>query len=126
MLDSLLLAGSRITKPEKSCAQVLQDIRDGHQGEAKCILKAKSEVQWPGIYKQIKEIVGRYGACRELDNVQTKGPMVAVEIPLLPWHTDRADLFQHKGRLFLLITDVYSKASDGIIFTRISSRSCFD
>ena len=62
------------------------------------------------MYKQIKDVVGRCGACRELENAQTKCPMVAVEIPSQPWHTVGADLFHQKGRWFLLVTDVYSKA----------------
>ena len=87
MLNGLLLAGSRITIPEKSRVQVLKEIYEGHQGETKCTLRAKSAVCWPGMYKQIKDVVGRCGACREVENAQTKCAMVAVEIPSQPWHT---------------------------------------
>ena len=110
VVDGLLLAGSRIIIPEKSRAQVLQEIHAGHQGETKCLLRAKSAVYWPGIYKQIKDVVGRCGACREVENAQAKCPMIHVDIPSQPWHTVGADLFQHKSKWFLLVTDVYSKA----------------
>ena len=34
-----------------------------------------------------------------------------VEIRSQPWHTVGADLIHQRGRWFLLVTDVYSKAS---------------
>ena len=103
------MAGSRIIIPQLSRQQVLQEIHEGHQGETKCKLRAKSAVYWPGIYKEIQNMVGNCGACREFENAQTKCPMIAVEVPSQPWHTVGADLFQYKGRWFMLITDLYSK-----------------
>lgn len=110
IVDDLVMAGSRIVIPESSRAEVLRDIHEGHQGETKCMLRAKSAVYWPGIYKDIKSVVGNCGACRELENAQTKCPMAITEIPAQPWHTVGVDLFQHKGRWYILVTDVYSKA----------------
>ena len=65
---------------------------------------------WPGMYKEVQSIVGNCGACREFENAQTKCPMITTEIPSQPWHTVGADLLQFKGKWFLLVTDVYSKA----------------
>ena len=110
IVDDLVMAGSRIVIPKSSRAEVLRDIHEGHQGETKCMLRAKSAVYWPGIYKDIKSVVGNCGACRELENAQTKCPMAITEIPAQPWHTVGVDLFQHKGRWYILVTDVYSKA----------------
>ncbi len=110
VVDGLIMAGSRIVIPEQSRSQVLQEIHEGHQGITKCMLRAKSAVYWPGMYKEVQSIVGNCGACKEFENAQTKCPMVATEIPPQPWHTVGADLFQFKGRWFLLVTDVYSKA----------------
>ena len=110
IVDDLLMAGSRIIIPQSSRSQVLQEIHEGHQGETRCLLRAKMAVYWPGMYKEIQETVGKCGACREFENAQTKCPMVAVEVPSQPWHTVGADLFQYKGRWFILLTDMYSKA----------------
>jgi hypothetical protein len=110
IVDGLVMAGSRIIIPMLSRPQVLQEIHKGHQGISKCTMRAKSAVYWPGMYKEIQNIVGNCGACREFENAQVKCPMVATEVPSQPWYTIGADLFQYKGRWFILVTDVYSKA----------------
>ena len=110
IVDDLVMAGSRIIIPQASRQEVLGEIHEGHQGETKCMLRAKTAVYWPGIYKDIKNIVGNCGACREVENAQTKCPMVITEVPMQPWHTVGVDLFQFKGRWYILVTDVYSKA----------------
>ena len=90
-----------------SWPQVLQEIHEGHQGVTKCMLRAKSAVYWPGMYRAIENMVGTCGACREFENAQTKCPMVITEVPSEPWHTVGADLFQFKGMWYLILTDVY-------------------
>ena len=109
-IDGLLMAGSRIIIPESSRDYVLRQIHEGHQGEVKCLLRAKSAVYWPGIYKQIEQLVKACGTCREFDHAQPRCPMLANEVPARPWHTVGADLFQFRGKWHLLVTDFYSKA----------------
>ena len=75
----------------------------------KCKLRAKDAVYWPGIYKDIEEMVQTCGPCREFSNAQAKCPMIEVEIPPYPWHTLGADLFQVDGKWYLLVTDCFSK-----------------
>ena len=110
IVDGLVMAGSRIIIPELSRPQVLREIHEGHQGITKCMLRAKSAVYWPGMYRAIEDTVGICGECREFENAQTKCPMIITEVPSQPWHSVGADLFQFKGRWHLLLTDVYSKA----------------
>ena len=104
------MAGSRIIIPKVSRQQVLREIHEGHQGETKCMLRAKTAVYWPGIYNDIRNIVGNCGACREVENAQTKCPMLITEVPAQPWHTVGVDLFHYKSKWYILVTDVYSKA----------------
>ena len=110
IVDDLVMAGSRIVIPQSSRQEVLREIHEGHQGETKCMLRAKSAVYWPGIYNDIRTVVGNCGACRELENAQTRCPMLITEVPSQPWHTVGVDLFQQKGKWYILVTDVYSKA----------------
>ena len=110
IVDGLVMAGSRIVIPNSSRPQVLREIHEGHQGITKCMLRAKSSVYWPGMYKEVEKMVGICGACREFENAQPRCPMMITEVPSQPWHTVGADLFQFKGRWFLMVTDVYSKA----------------
>ena len=110
MIDGLMMAGSRIIIPEASREHVLASIHEGHQGESKCLLRAKESVYWPGIYKEIENMVKACDVCREFENALPKCPMIGVEVPSQPWHTVGADLFHFKGKWNILITDYYSKA----------------
>ena len=110
VIDGLMMAGSRIIIPEASREHVLASIHEGHQGESKCLLRAKESVYWPGIYKEIENMVKACDVCREFENALPKCPMIGVEVPSQPWHTVGADLFHFKGKWNILITDYYSKA----------------
>ncbi len=109
-IEGLVMAGSRIIVPLASRKQVLENIHEGHQGETKCMLRAKSAVYWPGVYKEIENIVKNCSACQEFANAQPKCSMISMEVPSQPWHTVGADLFKFKGKWHVLVTDFYSKA----------------
>ena len=49
IVDGLLMAGSHTIIITLSQKQVLQEIHQGNQGETKCLLRAKSAVDWPGM-----------------------------------------------------------------------------
>ena len=110
IVDGLMMAGSRIIIPESSRKSVLGNIHEGHQGEIKCTLRAKDAVYWPGIYKEVVEMVKKCDTCQEFENALPKCPMIEVEVPKQPWHTVGADLFHYRGKWNLLVTDYYSKA----------------
>ena len=110
VIDGLMMAGSRIIIPEKSRQRVLASIHEGHQGEVKCLLRAKESVYWPGLYKEIEQIVKSCAVCQEFENALPKCPMLGIEVPDQPWHTLGADLFYFNGKWNILLTDYYSKA----------------
>ena len=109
LVDGLVLCGSRIVIPSAARKRTLSSIHDGHQGEVKCKLRAKDAVYWPGIYKDIEDMVKTCSACQEFMNAQPKCPMIEVDIPPYPWHTLGADLFEVNGKWFLLVTNCFSK-----------------
>jgi hypothetical protein len=100
--------GFRIIIPCVTRKQVLHKIHQGHRGVTKYLLRAKSAVYWPGMYKEIESTFGNCGACKEFENAQAKCPMIHVEVPEQLWHTVGADLFHYEGSWFLLVTDAYS------------------
>ena len=103
------MCGSRIIIPEAARKRTLDTIHEGHQGEVKCTLKAKTAVYWPGMYKEITEMVQKCKSCQEFANAQPKCPMISVDVPPHAWHTLGADHFQYKGKWHLIISDYFSK-----------------
>ena len=43
--------------------EILQKLHDSHQGIQRCHLRAKTSVWWPGISKQISDVIERYPIC---------------------------------------------------------------
>ena len=107
--DGTVLVGSRIVIPNSLRQNILQQIHSGHQGIDKCKLRAKSCVYWPGIYKDIDNMVTNCHACQKYQRSQQREPMISMEVPPRPWHTLGADLFHHDKVWYLIIADYYSK-----------------
>ena len=107
--EGVLLLGSRIIIPESLRQQIIQEIHSGHQGMEKCKLRAKSCVYWPGIHKEIENMVASCCACKKFQNSQQKEPMIPSEVPPRPWHTVSADLFKVNNSWYIIVADYYSK-----------------
>ena len=107
--DEVLLKGERLIIP--SCLQqdILQRIHMGHMGITKCTQRAREVVFWPGMNKEITEMVEKCDACQNYQYSNQKEPMVQGQIPEGPWYMVATDLFQWDGADDLLIVDYYSR-----------------
>ena len=61
--DGLLLKNSRIVIPSCMRLEILDKIHAGHQGIVKCRERAKNSVWWPGLSKQLKDIMRKCTIC---------------------------------------------------------------
>ena len=107
--DGLILLGRRVIVPESLRGNILHQIHGGHFGIEKCKLRAKSCVYWPGVYKELENLVNSCGVCQKYHNSQQKEPMIPSEIPSRLWQTLSADLFYVQQSWFLIVVDYYSK-----------------
>ena len=64
---------------------------------------------WPGMNKEITEMVEKFDACQNYQYSNRKEPMVQGQIPEGPWDMVATDLFQWDGADYLLIVDYYSR-----------------
>ncbi|XP_064212700.1 uncharacterized protein K02A2.6-like [Tribolium castaneum] len=90
---------------QKKCLYVLHD---GHFGINKCLDRAKATVWWPGITRELKEVVGKCEICIKLRR-PTVDPMLPSEVPSRPWQTIGADLAEYHESTYLVVQDYYSK-----------------
>ena len=101
--DGLVLKGSRIVIPASMRNQVLQAIHLGHQGENKCILRARESVFWPGISADIRHMVKNCDLCNKHQPVQPKLPIMQPDLPTRPWEKLGTDIFEFNGNKYLMI-----------------------
>ena len=82
--DGLIFLGSCVIVRESLRGKILQQIHGRHLGTEKCNLRAKSCVNWPGIYKEIENLENSCCVCQKYTSSQQKEPMIPSEIPSRP------------------------------------------
>ena len=86
---------------------ILGKIHEGHQGITKCRESAKQSVWWPGLSKQIEDLVEKCDKCSK-ERQNRVEPMIPSDVPERPWQTVGSDLFELNGSNYLLVVDYLS------------------
>lgn len=102
------MRGSRVVIPKTLCPDMLSRLHEGHQGINKCRERAKYSMWWPGLSKQLEEMVR---TCQECLRHTTPGhePLQPSNLPRLPWQKVGTDLFEWNNAVYLLVVDYYSR-----------------
>ena len=86
----IILYDGRLLIPSSLCQTILDRIHSGHQETAKCCMRARQNVCWPGINREIEDLVKNYKmSIKTLNNLLK---------PLIPLHENEflCSLRQHK------------------------------
>ena len=76
--DGLLMRGSRIVIPASLRLEMLDRIHTGHLGITKCWERAKQSVWWPGLSRQLEELVLK----NHSPEVRTPHSLYAAQTPM--------------------------------------------
>jgi len=89
--------------------RVLQAIHLGHQGENKCILRARESVFWPGISANIRQMVKDCDLCNKHKPAQPRLPILLPDLPTRPWKKLGTDIFEFNKEKYLMVVNYYSR-----------------
>ena len=103
----LLLKGGRLVIPVTMQKTILGKIHEGHHGITKYRERAKQSVWWPGLSKQIEDLVDKCDKCSK-ERQNRVAPMIPSDVPERPWQTVGSDLFELNGSNYLLVVDYLS------------------
>ena len=78
-------------------------------GTAKYLLRAKHCTFWPGISKDIKELISNCSTCIKYAKQQPKERLLQYNLSSFPWQRLSSDLFDSNGCRYLLVGDYFSK-----------------
>ncbi|CAB3989622.1 Hypothetical predicted protein [Paramuricea clavata] len=96
-LTRIIQEGESIVVPRTLRKSILAQIHEGHLGMERSKLQARELVFWPGMSKQIEDVVSNCTTCQQLRLSNPKEPMIPHEIPQNPWQIVASDSFEWNG-----------------------------
>ena len=107
-IDGLIFYGNRVFIPESQRLRILKEVHKEHQGENKCIQRAKKVVWWPGMTKQIRQVVKECRLCEQY-RIPRVESLIPTPFPERPWWRLATDIFVKDGLSYLLVIDYFSR-----------------
>ena len=107
--EGLMFKGDRIIVPHSLRTEILHRIHEGHFGIDKCRARARGAVFWPSINGAIDEMISQCSTCQKHQRSNQREPLIPQQVPERSWATAAADIFDYKGRDYLLVVDYHSK-----------------
>ena len=106
--QGLLMRNNRLVIPSSLHHDMLDQLHTGHQGITKCRRRAQQSVWWPGLSKQLENLVTNCAECCK-NGSQNAEPLIPTSFPKLPWQKVGSDLFMWKNSHYFLIIDYFSR-----------------
>lgn len=104
--DDLIVYGPRLLIPCILRRETLSRLHDCHQGMERTKRRARQTTYWPGIDRDIENVVSSCQQCRPLLPTQQKEPLCQDEdLPSRVFESVSADYFHVAGRTFLVYVD---------------------
>ena len=108
VVHGVLLNASRIVVPSTMRLQVLDKVHEGHQGIVKSRERAKTSVWWPGLSREIQDMVENCKICAKYQQ-QRAEPLIPTLFPERPWQVIATDLFELDNLNYLIVVDYFSR-----------------
>ena len=87
------------------------------------VVRAASSVWWPGISKDISDLIGKCRVCQEKQSSQTREPLLPSPLSQRPFQQMAAELCEHNGRHYLVVVDYYSRYLDICFLSKTTSQA---
>ena len=105
----LILKDLRVVVPLTLRSKILNILHQGHTGIERTKLRARNTVYWPGISKDITELISSCETCISFRNAQPTEPLLKHEIADQPWVKIGTDLFSFNNKDYVIVVDYASK-----------------
>ncbi|GFR83268.1 Pol polyprotein [Elysia marginata] len=116
---------NRLVVPPTLREDILRRIHEGHQGVVKCRAFARTSVWWPNLSTEIEKLIGNCMTC-EKTRIVPKEPLNPTPTPSYPWQRLGADLFEWKGRTYLLLVDYFSRWIEIALLNKTTTSSVIE
>ncbi|UYV70481.1 K02A2.6-like, partial [Cordylochernes scorpioides] len=107
--QNLICRGNKLLIAKTQRNDMLKILHASHQGINNTIALAKGSIYWPGMNKEIEELINNCSICQQTSRANFKEPMLPHQAPEYPWQKVGIDIFQIESSKYLLIVDYFSK-----------------
>ena len=114
--QGLLLKGTRLVIPTTMRLDIL-DIHEDHLGITKRRERTKRSVWWPGLSKQLGDMIQNCSVCTK-ERSNKAEPLIPSVLLDRPWQKISIDLFELKGKLYLLCIDYFSRFAEVALLSK--------
>ncbi|KAJ8880987.1 hypothetical protein PR048_017460 [Dryococelus australis] len=87
---------------------ILSQLHCSHKGVQGTLAIAHDHVFWPDMTQDIISYVQKYATCQKIQNDPPQESLSKETVPSRPWMYVASDMFNYKGKNFLLVADSYS------------------
>ena len=110
--NGLIFRGTRVIMPESLRSDMLRLAHRPHLGIENTLNVFRDIMYWPGLQKDVTQLLSSCPVCNELKPSQTKEPMMSYPVPTRPWEILSSDCFDLRGKHYVVIVDHYSDFID--------------
>ena len=110
--DGCVLCGARHVIPHQRRQRVMSELHAAHPGINRMEGFARSYVWWPGMDRDLENLVRKCTTCQEHQHGPVAAPLHPWEFPDGPWkriHVNYTGPF--KGEMLLVVVDAFSRCS---------------
>lgn len=108
--NELLYYETRILIPKSLRKYVIHKLHETHLGTSKTKARAKQLFYFPEIYSQIENYILSCPVCLKFSKSKIKEPMLARDIPDLPFYKIAMDIAELRGVNYLIVIYYYSRS----------------
>ena len=108
VLDGIVFRGQRVVVPDCMRSEALSKLHNAHQGIVRTKQLARDLLYWPGLSKQIEDMIAKCASCQNHRNNQQKEPLMPRDVPKRAWAQVGVDLFDCIGHKWLICVDYFS------------------
>ncbi|KAJ8048542.1 hypothetical protein HOLleu_00898 [Holothuria leucospilota] len=106
--DNVLFKGKRCIIPSSLRNDIKDKLPSAHSDIQSTRRREGDSVYWPGMSREIKELIEVCEVCNTFQTEQQKEPLISQKLPDRPWEKVRVDIFIIHNKDYLCIVDYYS------------------
>ena len=106
--DGLVVCGCRLVIPRALRRAVLEALHDGHLGKERTKARARQIVFWPGLDRDIENIIRECRRCQRELPAQQRETLIHRPAATRPFQHLDMDLAEHAGSKYLVVVDGFS------------------